>query len=220
MPRNAISKIAGKLWRALSKAEQLDWEVLADEEKALHTTRFPGYVYLEKKRVKDDLEWSAANDDVFVIDEQGAIRYGPPSQDEDVPVVAPKKGARAGKKGARTGTKVAPAPVHDPSASNEDAPAVEEYTWLYFPWEIEGMGYQNINGTMPYALMPPPPMDVALTGVYADDFLPQLPFGDDPIQSGQTRHSSTRIPLPWNMGTTVPGSSFPAWWSTRVSFQR
>ncbi|KAF8996593.1 hypothetical protein BDZ89DRAFT_970953, partial [Hymenopellis radicata] len=53
--QDAMSKEASERWHALSEAEQLRYQVLADEEKALHSKRFPGYVYLEKKRVRVDL---------------------------------------------------------------------------------------------------------------------------------------------------------------------
>ncbi|KDQ49739.1 hypothetical protein JAAARDRAFT_113690, partial [Jaapia argillacea MUCL 33604] len=40
-----ISRIAGKIWKAMEPEERKPWEVLAEEERRRHKEKYPGYRY-------------------------------------------------------------------------------------------------------------------------------------------------------------------------------
>ncbi|KAF9022142.1 hypothetical protein BDZ89DRAFT_1042351 [Hymenopellis radicata] len=87
--QHEISAQARNAWDTLSQAQRKLFETAARKENERLMQRFPTYKYLEKERLDYAVEWSVDTDDLFVINDDGTIRYGPQLAVKDAP--APRK---------------------------------------------------------------------------------------------------------------------------------
>ncbi|KAF9038991.1 hypothetical protein BDZ89DRAFT_1215436 [Hymenopellis radicata] len=128
--QHEISAQARDAWDTLSQAQRKIFETAACEENDRLMQRFPTYKYLKKERLDYAVEWSVDTDDLFIINDDGTIQYGPA-----IGGSAPRRRRRA----KRASKKDAPAP----RKATPEAAVEESAQPGCFSWQLETGGSQD-----------------------------------------------------------------------------